>query len=103
MQILCAVWVAHSRTRRQITQLTRQSDILLLQLASMTSARAAPKTSLSAQKPAPQLGGAGMQAKVQMAREKVVAAALPAAARSQPSAAADLISAATTSTESRER
>jgi hypothetical protein len=44
-----------------------------------------------------------MQAKVQMAREKVVAATQHTAARPQPSAAAELISAATTSIESRER
>jgi hypothetical protein len=44
-----------------------------------------------------------MQAKVQVAREKVVAATQPAAARPQQSAAADLINSATTSIESKER
>jgi hypothetical protein len=58
---------------------------------------------LAAPKPAHQFGGPEMQAKVQLAREKVVAATQPAAARLQPSAAADLVSAATTSIESRDR
>jgi hypothetical protein len=61
------------------------------------------KTALSPSKSADHLGGTEMRAKVQMAREKVVAAAQLGASRSQPSAAADLISAATTSMESRER
>jgi hypothetical protein len=88
----------------QITHLSRQADTLLAQLTNIANSRASPaKISLAASKPAYQFGGPQMQAKVQIAREKVVAATQPAAARPQPSAAADLVSAATTSIESRER
>jgi hypothetical protein len=87
----------------QVTHLNRQAEILLAQLSSISQPLQSPgKTALTQAKSA-YTGGTDMRAKVQAAREKGVAATLPAAVRPQQSAADDLINAASTSVESRER
>jgi len=81
-----------------------QVDTLLAQLTSLTNPPGSPaKTSLVASRTSPNYGGPEMRQKVQATRDKLVAATQPSAARPQASAVQDIISAATTSAESRER
>ena len=87
----------------QVTHLNRQAEIMLAQLTSLALPLQSPVKTALVQSKSSYVGSAEMQAKVQVTREKVVAATQPAASRPQQSAAADLINAATTSVESRER
>ena len=87
----------------QVTHLARQAEILLAQLTTLALPLQSPAKTALVQSKSAYVGSAEMQAKVQVTREKVVAATQPAASRPQQSAAADLINAATTSVESRDR